>query len=43
MTLRPILYAQAKRIKKEEAAKAKFLKAEKRKQVNLEDSQSLFF
>ncbi|XP_057349883.1 bromodomain adjacent to zinc finger domain protein 2B-like [Manis pentadactyla] len=32
MTLRPILYAQAKRIKKEEAAKAKFLEAEKRKQ-----------
>lgn len=34
MTLRPVLHAQAKRKKKEEAANAKILEAEKRNKVS---------
>lgn len=36
MTCRPVLHAQAKRKKKEEAANAKILEAEKRIKVSLD-------
>lgn len=43
MTLRPVLHAQAKKKKKEEAANAKLLEAEKRIKVSLADNQSFYF
>lgn len=42
MTLRPVLHAQAKKKKKEEAANAKLLEAEKRIKVSLDENQFLF-
>lgn len=43
MTLRPVLHAQAKKKKKEEAANAKLLEAEKRIKVSLDEHQSFYF
>lgn len=43
MTLRPVLHAQAKKKKKEEAANAKLLEAEKRIKVSLDENQSFCF
>lgn len=43
MTLRPVLHAQAKKKKKEEAANAKLLEAEKRIKVSLDENQFSFF
>lgn len=43
MTLRPVLHAQAKKKKKEEAANAKLLEAEKRIKVSLDENQSFYF
>lgn len=43
MTLGPVLHAQAKKKKKEEAANAKLLEAEKRIKVSLEKHQSFYF
>lgn len=41
--LRPVLHAQAKKKKKEEAANAKLLEAEKRTKVSLAESQEFLF
>lgn len=43
MTLRPVLHAQAKKKKKEEAANAKLLEAEKRIKVSVDENQSFYF
>lgn len=43
MILRPVLHAQAKKKKKEEAANAKLLEAEKRIKVSLDENQSFCF
>lgn len=42
MTLGPVLHAQAKKKKKEEAANAKLLEAEKRIKVSLDEHQSFY-
>lgn len=42
MTLRPVLHAQAKKKKKEEAANAKLLEAEKRIKVSLDENITQF-
>lgn len=41
--LRPVLHAQAKKKKKEEAANAKLLEAEKRTKVSLAENQEFLF
>lgn len=43
MTLRPVFHAQAKKKKKEEAANAKLLEAEKRIKVSLDENLFSFF